>query len=97
MTANTINKEQDKLTKKITSFLYSSQNELTINISRLNFIEASRTALLNSTKCYVKNPFKKINWIVKDENVKNIIMPFKLDNMEIIANKDQTKWQMQSK
>ena len=35
-----------------------------------------------------------INFIVCDnekiinENVKNIIMPFKLDNMEIIANKD---------
>ena len=88
MTANTVNKEEEKLTKKIASFLCSAQNELTINISRLIFIDASRTALLNSTKCYVKDPFKKINWIVKDENVKNIIMPFKLDNMEIIANKD---------
>ena len=88
MTANTVNKEEEKLTKKIARFLCSAQNELTINISRLNFIDASRTALLNSTKCYVKDPFKKINWIVKDENVKNIIMPFKLDNMEIIANKD---------
>ena len=88
MTANTVNKEEEKLTKKIASFLCSAQNELTINISRLNFIDASRTALLYSTKCYVKDPFKKINWIVKDENVKNIIMPFKLDNMEIIANKD---------
>ena len=81
MTANTVNKEEEKLTKKIASFLCSAQNELTINISRLIFIDASITALLNSTKCYVKAPFKKINWIVKDENVNTIIMTFKLDNM----------------
>lgn len=85
MTCNTVNINEDKVTKKIATFLCSAQNELTINISRLNFIDASRCALLNSTRCYVKNPDKKINWIVRDEAVKNVIMPFKLDNMEILT------------
>ena len=84
MTLNTLS-IQDKLTKKITGFLCSKKNELTINISKLNFIEASRLALLNSTKCYVENPNKKINWIVKDEEIKKIIAPYKLDNMEILT------------
>lgn len=75
--------KEDKLTKKIAVFLCSKQNEITLNISKLNFIEASRIALLNSTKCYVENPNKKINWIVKNEVIKNLIQPFKLNNMEI--------------
>ena len=82
MTTNAVLRE-DILTKKIASFLHSKQNELTINISKLNFIDASRCALLNSTKCYVENPNKKINWIVKDEATKRVITPFKLNNMEI--------------
>ena len=82
MTCNTV---EEKITKRIMDFLYSKKNELTINISKLNFIEASRTALLNSTKCYVENPNKKINWIVKNESIKSVIMPFKLENMEILT------------
>jgi len=82
MSTNTILKEE-KLRKKIAVFLCSKQNEITLNISKLNFIEASRIALLNSTKCYVENPNKKINWIVKNEVIKNLIQPFKLNNMEI--------------
>ena len=73
MTCKTIQKEE-KITKKIASFLCSAQNEVTINISRLNFLDASRCALLNSTKCLVKNPNKKINWIVRDEAIKKSIM-----------------------
>ena len=76
---------EDKLTKKIASFLCSKQNEITLNISKLDFIEALRFALLNSTKCYVENPDKKINWIVKNEVIKNILLPFKLNNMEIMT------------
>jgi len=87
MTINVLTNAGDKVSKKIATFLCSTQNELTINISRLNFIEATRTALLNSTKCYVENPYKKINWIVKDESIKNVMMPFKLDNMEILTKK----------
>lgn len=86
MSFDGLNPKEEKVTKKIASFLCSAQNELTINISRLNFIDASRCALLNSTKCYVQNPYKKINWIVKDESIRRIIMPFKLDNMEILTN-----------
>ncbi|MCD8025241.1 MAG: hypothetical protein LUE64_06865 [Candidatus Gastranaerophilales bacterium] len=85
MTSGTLNPADRTITKRIANFLSSAQNELTVNISRLNFIEASRTALLNSAKCYAHDPFKKINWIVKDENVKEIIMPFKLKNMEILT------------
>ena len=83
MTVNMLNAKEDKVRKRIATFLCSAQNELTINISKLNFIEASRTALLNSTHCLVQNPEKKINWIVKNESIKKTIMPFKLDNMEI--------------
>ena len=84
MSTNTIYIE-DKLTKKFADFLCSKQNEITVNISRLNFIEAFRYALLNSTKCYIENPDKKINWIVKDEKTKTLISPFKLNNMEILT------------
>lgn len=84
MTCNTINTEE-KLSKRIATFLCSAQNELTLNISRMNFIEASRAAILGSTKCYVENPEKRINWIVKDEQTRSAIVPFMLDNMEVIT------------
>ena len=42
MALNDINFQEEKVTKKIASFLCSAQNELTINISKLNFIDASR-------------------------------------------------------
>ena len=80
-----LNSEEEKFGKKIASFLCSAQNEVTINISKLNFMEASRTAILNSTKCFAQNPFKKIKWIVKNEEIRSSIMPFKLDNMEILT------------
>ncbi len=83
MTVNVIKTNEEKVRKKIATFLCSAQNEITINISKLNFIEASRTALLNSTHCLVQNPDKKLKWIVKNEAVKNTIMPFKLENMQI--------------
>ena len=80
-----VNNREDRLKKRITEFLYSRKKELTINISNLNFLEASRMALLNSTKCYVENPEKKLNWIVKDEGIKSLLIPFKLNNMEILT------------
>jgi len=83
MSCNTIANKELRLTKKIASFLCSAQNELVINISKMDFINASRIAILNSTKCYVENPNKKIKWIVKNKAIKNMIDPFKLDNMEI--------------
>ncbi len=76
---------EEKLRKNIASFLCSAQNEVTINISKLNFIDASRTVLINSAKCWAQNPFKKINWIVKNENIRSSIMPFKLNNTEIFT------------
>lgn len=82
MSCNIIN-DENKLTKKIASFLCSAQNELIVNISKMSFIEASRTALLASTKCYIENPDKKIKWIVKNETIKSMMDPFKLCNMEI--------------
>ena len=36
MALNEINFQEEKVTKKIASFLCSAQNELTINISKLN-------------------------------------------------------------
>lgn len=86
MISDIVNNEM-KLTKKIASFLCSAQNELIVNISKMNFIEASRTAILASTKCYVENPNKKIKWIVENEAVKSMMDPFKLSNMEIQTKK----------
>lgn len=59
------------------------QDKLEVDISELNLIEASRMALLCSTRFFAKYPDKKIRWSVADEETKKIISNLKLNNMEL--------------
>ena len=54
-----------------------------VDISDLNLIDASRTALLCSVRFFAKYPDKKIRWSVKDEETKKTISNLMLKNMEL--------------
>lgn len=56
---------------------------LNIDISTLNFIDATKVCILCSTFHFAKYIDGKIKWFVKDEIVKNQIRPMKLNNVEI--------------
>ena len=46
------------------------QKDLKIDISNLNLIDATKTALMFSTKLFTQFPDKSVKWIVKDVETK---------------------------
>ena len=57
--------------RKIENFLTkTNEQKAVIDISNLNLIDALKTAILFSTKSFIKFPEKKICWSVKDEETK---------------------------
>ena len=51
-----------------------------IDISKMNLINATKTAIFCSTYCFIKDFKKKICWIVKDEQTKKAISILRLQN-----------------
>lgn len=64
------------------SKIYDGDN-VTIDISTLNILDASHFAVMCATNSYVKNPNKKINFIVSSNEVFKLIKPFNLGNINI--------------
>ncbi len=63
-----------------------------IDISNMNIINATKTAIFCSTYCFIKNFKKKLCWLVKDEETKRAISILRLKNVE-----QQVKNQTQEK
>ena len=61
-----------------------------IDISNMNIINATKTAVFCSTYCFIKNFKKKLCWLVKDEETKRAISILRLKNVEQQI-KDQNK------
>ena len=75
---------QNAYIKGISEFLFTTKEfNPTIDISSLNILEASRTALILSTEFFTKFPERTIRWEVKDEETKRNISVLKLKNMEL--------------
>jgi len=53
-----------------------------IDISNMNLINATKTAIFASTFCFLKNFKKKLCWLVKDEETKRAISILRLRNVE---------------
>ena len=56
-----------------------------IDISSMNLINATKTAIFASTFCFIKNFKKKLCWLVKDEEIKHAISILRLKNVEQIV------------
>lgn len=62
---------------------YSEQDDkYLIDISSMNLINATKTAIFCSTFCFIKNFSKKLCWLVKDEETKRAISILRLKNVE---------------
>lgn len=73
-----------ELVERIKNFINRNRcSELEADISLLNLIDASKTALLCSTYHFSKYPNGRIFWDLKDEQAVKLIMPLKLKNMEL--------------
>lgn len=72
---------------------YSEQEDkYLIDISDMNIINATKTAIFCSTYCFIKNFKKRLCWLVKDEETKRAISILCLKNVEQqIKNKVDSK------
>jgi len=66
-------------------------DEFEADISLLNLIDASRTALLCSTYHFSKYPEGRIYWDLRDEQTRMLINPMRLMNMELRVKQVQTQ------
>jgi len=63
----------------------NSCKEMEADISLLNLVDASKTALLCSAYHFAKYPDGRLKWEVADESTRQIINTMKLKNMELIV------------
>lgn len=79
-----INFNKNNLDKKIqtvkAAFCKDLSFEYEFDLSRLNLIDASKTALILSAELMKKNPRSKINCLLADREILNTIAPRKLKN-----------------
>ena len=61
----------------------SAVKNLSIDISKFNFIEAANICVLSSTFSFNKNPQNKINWIVNSADTEKTINKLKLKNISL--------------
>lgn len=61
--------------------------DMTVDISTLNILDASKIATLGSTIHYIKYPEGQINWIVNSKKVKEYTTPMNLGNSHFICKK----------
>lgn len=54
---------------------------LSMNVSSLNIIDASKVVILCSTYHYAKYPHGEIDWVVNSSEVKNLVKPLNLGNV----------------
>lgn len=61
--------------------------DMTVDISALNILDATKVATLGSTIHYMKYPEGQINWIVNSKKVKEYTTPMNLGNSHFIYKK----------
>ncbi|MEI8128757.1 MAG: hypothetical protein WCG95_03975 [bacterium] len=59
--------------------------DLSMDISYLNIIDASRVTVLCSTYHWSKYPDGKISWLINSEDIKDIVKPLNLGNINLIT------------
>ena len=74
------------LVESIKSYIFDNDcPALTMDISHLNVIDASKVALLCSTYHYAKYPHGEVSWKVNSAEVHNLIKPLNLGNIRLIT------------
>lgn len=78
---NTIN-----LVESIKNYIHEHDcPTLSMDISRLNIIDASKVTILCSTYHWAKYPNGQISWKIGSEEVKELVNPLNLGNIQLIT------------
>jgi len=79
--SNTIN-----LVESIKKYIYENDcPTLSMDISHLNIIDASKVTILCSTYHWAKYPNGKINWKISSDEIKDLISPLNLGNINLVS------------
>ena len=85
---NTVLKQDNpiNLVKSIKNYISEHDcPDLSMDISHLNIIDASRITVLCSTYHWAKYPDGKISWKISSPEIKDLIKPLNLGNIRLIT------------
>jgi len=97
MTRNILKREQRAVTnpchsdalqivESVKKYIFEHEcPKLSMDISHLNIIDASKVTLLCSTYHYAKYPHGEISWFINSAEVHNLIKPLTLGNIRLIT------------
>lgn len=78
-------KNPNKILENIKSTIRKSKSaNMTVDISMLNLIDASKIATMASTYHFLKFAQGSINWIVSSKEIEKILKPLNLGNSKFI-------------
>ncbi len=80
-----IEKNPNKILENIKSAIRKNKSaNMTVDISMLNLIDASKIAITASTYHFLKFTDGSINWIVNSKEIEKILKPMNLGNSKFI-------------
>lgn len=83
---STPHKDAGRMVEEIKNYI--KQNDcpnLSMDISHLNIIDASKIAVLCSTYHWAKYPNGKISWKIPSKEIKDLINPLNLGNIRLVS------------
>lgn len=81
-----IEKNPNKILENIKSTIRKSKSSnMTIDISMLNLIDASKIATMASTYHFLKFAEGSINWVVNSKEIEKMLKPMNLGNSRFIT------------
>ena len=81
----TIEKDPERILNNIKSAIRKSKSaNMTVDISMLNLIDASKIATMASTYHFLRFSDGKINWIVNSKEIEKMLKPMNLGNSKFI-------------
>lgn len=78
--------EPNKIVETIKEYITNSEGEsLTVDISRMNLLDACRISVMCSTEHYLKHPEGQINWVVASSSVEKMVSAMGLGNSSFLC------------
>lgn len=73
------------LVESIKNYIFENDcPNLSLDVSHLNIIDASKVTILCSTYHYAKYPHGEISWLINSSEVQSLIKPMNLGNVRLI-------------
>lgn len=75
-----------KLVESIKNYIFENDcPTLSMDVSRLNLIDASKVTIICSTYHWAKYPNGKISWLINSPEIKDLVKPLNLGNIQLVT------------